>query len=135
MLMLCIMQEKLTHVTEGNEEGDAFEMLFKQLEEDLKNDDLSMDDIGDEISEEDMALLERELEGALDDFDGELLNSDTAETPAVNEAEKTSKDGNDGPLNLRTWQLNKLARALKTGRRKTSVRVLSLILIYWLFRV
>lgn len=57
-------------------------MLLKQLEEDLKN---------DEISEEDMALLERELEGALDDFDAELLNSDTVETP-------TSKDGNDGPL-------------------------------------
>ncbi|XP_050884882.1 protein OVEREXPRESSOR OF CATIONIC PEROXIDASE 3 [Lathyrus oleraceus] len=108
-------------------------MLFKQLEEDLKNDDLSMDDIGDEISKEDMALLERELEGALDDFDGELLNSDTVETPAVNEAEKISKDGNDGPLNLRTWQLNKLARALKTGRRKTECK--SLILIYCLFRV
>lgn len=135
MCMLCILQKKLTPVTEENEEEeeDAFELLFKQLEEDLKNDDLSIDDIDDEISEEDMALLERELEGVLGDFDGELLNSDTEETPAGNEAEKTSKLGNDDLLNLRTWQLNKLARALKTGRRKMSVRVLSLILICCLF--
>ncbi|XP_058785870.1 protein OVEREXPRESSOR OF CATIONIC PEROXIDASE 3-like [Vicia villosa] len=119
-------KKKLTPVTEENEEEeDAFELLFKQLEEDLKKDDSSMDDFGDEISEEDMALLERELEGVLGDFDGELLNSDTAETPAANEAEKTSKLGNDDLLNLRTWQLNKLARALKTGRRKLSIKTLA----------
>ena len=45
---------------------DAFELLFKQLEEDLKRGDLPEDD--DEITEEDMALLERELENALGDF-------------------------------------------------------------------
>ncbi|KAL5074303.1 hypothetical protein RYX36_013287 [Vicia faba] len=101
-----INKEKITHVTEGNEEEDAFEMLFKQLEEDLKNDDDSVD----ETSEEDMALFERELQGVLGDFD---------------DAEKTGKGGNDNSLNLRTWQLNKLARALKNGRRKTSIKTLA----------
>ncbi|CAK8568643.1 unnamed protein product [Lathyrus sativus] len=117
-------KKKLTHVTEGNEEEeDAFELLFKQLEEDLKNDDLSIDDMDDddEITEEEMAMLEGDLEALLGDFDGESLNSDTAET----QNEKTSKDGSDNSLNLRTWQLNKLARALKAGRRKISIKTLA----------
>nr|GLL47004.1 protein OVEREXPRESSOR OF CATIONIC PEROXIDASE 3-like [Ipomoea trifida] len=48
--------------------------LFRQLEEDLKNDNLSLDDDDDEITEEDLANLERELEEALkdDELSGEL---------------------------------------------------------------
>jgi len=103
---------------------DPFELLFKQLEEDLKNDDdlskVDSDD-DDEISEEDFALLERELEGVLGEFDAELLNTDITETQADNDVEKSSGDGNENSLKLRTWQLNILARALKTGRRKLSV--------------
>lgn len=123
----------MTHVTKGKEEEeeeeeDAFELLFKQLEEDLKNDDdLSKDDSDedDEISEEDFALLERELEGVLGDFDAELLNTDISETQGDNDVEKSIGDGNENSLKLRTWQLNMLARALKTGRRKLSIKALA----------
>ncbi|XP_045806093.1 protein OVEREXPRESSOR OF CATIONIC PEROXIDASE 3-like isoform X3 [Trifolium pratense] len=115
---------------QGNdEEEDAFELLFKQLEEDLKNDDGGDDDDDDDITEEEMALFEHELEGLLgeldDDDDDELSDSDSSETEADNDAEKTSADGNENSLKLRTWQLNKLARALKTGRRKISVKALA----------
>jgi len=123
------LQKRLTHVTEGNDEEDPFELLFKQLEEDLKNDDdLSKDDgDDDEISEEEFALLERELEGVLGEFDPELLNTDISETQGDNDVEKSSGDGNENSLKLRTWQLNKLARALKTGRRKLSVSLLNFV--------
>lgn len=127
----------MTHVTKGKEEEeeeeeDAFELLFKQLEEDLKNDDdLSKDDSDedDEISEEDFALLERELEGVLGDFDAELLNTDISETQGDNDVEKSIGDGNENSLKLRTWQLNMLARALKTGRRKLSVSLLNFLFL------
>lgn len=128
--MLYISQQKKSrdHVTKDDEDGvDAFELLFKQLEEDLKRGDLSDDDGEDEISEEDMALLERELENALGDFDGELLNSDVIdiETGGDPENDDDIEDGGDErSLNLRNWQMKKLARALKAGRRKTSVSVL-----------
>ena len=128
--MLYISQQKKSrdHVTKDDEDGvDAFELLFKQLEEDLKRGDLSDDDGEDEISEEDMALLERELENALGDFDGELLNSDVIdiETGGDPENDGDIEDGGDErSLNLRNWQMKKLARALKAGRRKTSVSVL-----------
>jgi hypothetical protein len=126
--MLCIfIQKKISHVTEGNdEEEDAFELLFKQLEEDLKNDDSSKEDGDDDITEEEMALFERELEGLLGEFEAELSNSDSSETEEADndDAEKSSSDGNENPLKLRTWQLNRLAKALKTGRRKISVSVL-----------
>jgi hypothetical protein len=126
---LFFLQKKLSHVTEGNdEEEDAFELLFKQLEEDLKNDDSSKDDgdDDDDITEEEMALFERELEGLLGEFEAELSNSDSSETEEADndDAEKSSSDGNENPLKLRTWQLNRLARALKTGRRKISVSFL-----------
>ena len=118
---------------------DAFELLFKQLEEDLKRGDLPEDD--DEITEEDMALLERELENALGDFDAELLNSDVIDmetgTDSENDDDDDDDDDGDGDdvenddgggdersLNLKSWQMKKLARALKAGRRKTSVSVL-----------
>ncbi|KAK7410270.1 hypothetical protein VNO78_00927 [Psophocarpus tetragonolobus] len=124
------------HVTEGDEvDVDAFELLFKQLEEDLKRDDLSEDDGEDEISEEDMALLERELENALGNFDADLLNldvngSETSSDPEDDEDDDDDVDddddeGDERSLNLRSWQMKKLARALKAGRRKTSIKNLA----------
>ncbi|WVZ21353.1 hypothetical protein V8G54_008675 [Vigna mungo] len=120
------------HVTEGGEEDmDAFELLFNQLEQDLKRGDLSDDDGEDGITEEEMALLERELENALGDFDTELLNSDVIDVELGSGPENDDEDGDDdddgesqdgdeNPVNLKNWQMKKLARALKAGRRKTS---------------
>ncbi|KAF7830276.1 protein OVEREXPRESSOR OF CATIONIC PEROXIDASE 3 [Senna tora] len=121
------------HVKGGDEEEDAFELLFKQLEEDLKNDDMSLDDNDDEISEEDLAMLERELEEALGQDDPEMLNSilnDTEIDSDVNnkeeEEEEEDDDDKDGrSANLRNWQLRKLAKALKAGRRRTSIKSLA----------
>ncbi|OIW15023.1 hypothetical protein TanjilG_24132 [Lupinus angustifolius] len=118
------------HVTKGeDEEVDAFELLFKQLEEDLKNDDLSKDDDDDdnEITEEDLALLERELEDALGEYDPEILNVDTNDAEISNDSEEgnINDDGDEGSLKLRNWQLKKLAKALKAGRRKTSIKNLA----------
>jgi hypothetical protein len=55
---------------DGEDEDNAMEALFKQLEEDLENDDLSVDDDEDEISEEDMAMFEQELAEAIGDVAG-----------------------------------------------------------------
>jgi len=132
---------------------DAFELLFTQLEQDLKHADLSDDDGEDGITEEEMALLERELENALGDFDDELLNSDVIDIELGGDPENDDEDDDDDddddgddedgdgdaneredededekPLNLKNWQMKKLARALKAGRRKTSVSFLFTIL-------
>ncbi|KAI3506165.1 hypothetical protein L1887_28521 [Cichorium endivia] len=147
-------------------EEDAFEALFKQLEEDLKNDGLSFDDDDDEISEEDLIKLERELEEAL--ADDELLGLfddtvDVDEVPEVkvkdkktinkkvttvtevieeiesnnlkeeenededeNENENEDEDEDEeGPLELKRWQMRRLAYALKNGRRKTNIKNLA----------
>lgn len=151
-----------------NIEEDAFEALFKQLEEDLKNDGLSFDDDDDddEITEEDLIKLERELEEALaadDDLLGffddtqdhknqvdAVKNKKCTTVNAViekeieinklqqeeedeseyedeneNENENEDEDEDDGPLELKRWQLRRLAYALKDGRRKTSIKNLA----------
>ncbi|KAD5508021.1 hypothetical protein R6Q59_031310 [Mikania micrantha] len=158
----------------GNEEDieeDAFEALFKQLEEDLKNDGLTFDD-DDEISEEDLIKLERELEEALADdellglFDdaedeknevgvegkkvmnkkGTTVNEviekeiklnnieqeeeknqdeDESEYEDENEEEDEVEYEDEGILELKRWQLRRLAYALKDGRRKTSIKNLA----------
>uniref|UniRef100_A0A5B6YKY1 Homeobox domain-containing protein n=1 Tax=Davidia involucrata TaxID=16924 RepID=A0A5B6YKY1_DAVIN len=112
---------------------DAFEALFNQLEEDLKNDDQSSDDGDDEISEEDLAKLERELEEAFGD--DELLRAldSTESSKNDNEANEEEEDDGDGddddgdeiPVKLKNWQLRRLAYALKNGRRKTSIKNLA----------
>ncbi|KAK9279912.1 hypothetical protein L1049_013596 [Liquidambar formosana] len=121
---------------EDDLDEDAFEALFNQLEEDLKNDDLSIDDNDDEISEEDLVRLERELEEALGD-DVELLgmlNSTAEDIESDSDAkeEQHNEDDNDEeeeeeerPVKLKNWQLRRLASALKTGRRKTSIKSLA----------
>jgi hypothetical protein len=114
--------------TDGGDDDDddddyegGLEALFKQLEEDLKNDDISVDDDDDEeISEEDMARFEQVLAEAIGDIEG-------ADEPAVDSASGSIVDGSDEVTDaverpeLKNWQLKRLARALKIGRRKTSV--------------
>ncbi|KAI3823817.1 hypothetical protein L1987_05260 [Smallanthus sonchifolius] len=170
-------KQGLRRNTVGKEEDieeDAFEALFKQLEEDLKNDGLSFDD-DDEITEEDLIKLERELEEALADdellglFDDtedektevgvkgekvinkkgttvneviekeiEITNLEKEEEKNKDEDESEYEDENgdededegegeeeDGPLELKRWQLRRLAYALKDGRRKTSIKNLA----------
>ncbi|KAL8498823.1 hypothetical protein ACS0TY_021962 [Phlomoides rotata] len=117
---------------------DAFEALFLQLEEDLKNDELFGNDGGDEdISEEDLAKLEQELAEALEDDDllgafasvalGGRKSEDEDEDNDVPDDEDGSEidDDDDVPLKLKNWQLRRLAYALKNGRRKTSIKNLA----------
>jgi hypothetical protein len=112
--------------TDGADEDDdddegGLEALFKQLEEDLKNDDLSVeDDDEEEISEEDMARFGQVLAEAIGDIEG-------TNEPAVDLVSGSIVDGSDEVTDaverpeLKNWQLKRLARALKIGRRKTSV--------------
>jgi hypothetical protein len=112
--------------TDGGDDDDdddegGLEALFKQLEEDLKNDDLSVEDDDDEeISEEDMARFEQVLAEAIGDIEG-------ADEPAVDSVSGSIVDCTEEITEavvqpeLKNWQLKRLARALKIGRRKTSV--------------
>ncbi|KAJ7958758.1 protein OVEREXPRESSOR OF CATIONIC PEROXIDASE 3 [Quillaja saponaria] len=105
---------------------DAFEALFRQLEEDLKNDDLPFDDGDDKISEEAVAKLERELENALGDDDAEMLSSDVVDNAeGSHDTEEDDDKEDEKPVKLRNWQLRRLAIALKAGRRKTSIKSLA----------
>ncbi|MBA0584900.1 protein OVEREXPRESSOR OF CATIONIC PEROXIDASE 3 [Gossypium raimondii] len=130
-----LKKEKKKGLVEKEEEdfeGDPFEALFKQLEEDLKNDNPDMeddDDEGDEINEEDIDRLANELAEAFGDFDFEGFSS--APNDAKEEVEDDGEeDGNDDeveerPVKLKNWQLRRLAAALKVGRRKTSIKTLA----------
>ncbi|KAA8525437.1 hypothetical protein F0562_007296 [Nyssa sinensis] len=104
---------------------DAFEALFNLLEEDLKNDDQSTDDGDDEISEEDLARLERDLAEAFGD--DELLGAleATEDNKSDNEAEEDDDDDEERPVKLKNWQFRRLAYALKNGRRKISIKNLA----------
>ncbi|OVA00463.1 Homeobox domain [Macleaya cordata] len=115
---------------------DAIEALFNQLEEDLRNDP-SLDDGDEELSEEDLARLEKELEEALGDDDALLEmfkssaegmenNDDTEGEEEEEEVEEEEDDDEEErPLELKNWQLRRLASALKIGRRKTSIKSLA----------
>ncbi|KAJ7966158.1 protein OVEREXPRESSOR OF CATIONIC PEROXIDASE 3 [Quillaja saponaria] len=121
-------KKNLTHndAKEGADvEDDAFEALFRQLEEDLKNDDLPLDDSDDEISEEDLAMLERELEDALGEDDTEILSSAVGNAESSNDTKEDDDKEDEKPVKLRNWQLRRLATALKAGRRKTSIKSLA----------
>ncbi|XP_038712422.1 protein OVEREXPRESSOR OF CATIONIC PEROXIDASE 3-like isoform X2 [Tripterygium wilfordii] len=115
---------------EENEEDvdeDAFEALFGMLEEDLKKDGVTADD-DEDISEEDLEKLQRELEEAFDDVDDVgILNSASGD---MDREENTEEDADideeeEEPVKVKNWQLRRLARALKTGRRKTSIKSLA----------
>lgn len=111
---------------------DAFEALFRQLEEDLKNDHPSALDGEEDISEEDLALLERELEEALGDeelqkaFSSSVDESEleTEKGVDIDEEEDDYDDEEEKKVVLKNWQIRRLAYALKNGRRKTSVSTL-----------
>ncbi|KAK4783393.1 hypothetical protein SAY86_007767 [Trapa natans] len=103
-------------------DDDAFEALFKQLEEDLKNDeDLSFDDDDVEITEDDFARLENELKEALG-VDDDIENFD--DTGDSVEEDEDDEDV-ERPVELRRWQLRRLASALKAGRRKANIKTLA----------
>ncbi|KAG6698291.1 hypothetical protein I3842_08G012900 [Carya illinoinensis] len=104
---------------------DAFDALFSQLEEDLKNDGLSLDDEDDEISEEDLARFEQELAEVLGDDDIEMAISAADDTESENDAEEDDDEEYERPVKLKNWQLRRLAAALKAGRRKTSIKTLA----------
>ncbi|CAM8913270.1 unnamed protein product [Rhodiola kirilowii] len=118
-------------------DGDAFEALFAQLEEDLKNDP-SIEDEDGELTEEELAKLESELEEAMMEDDDLFKMLSAAASVTENddddnngeeqdeEEDVEEEDGNeDKSVKLKSWQLRRLARALKVGRRKTSIKSLS----------
>lgn len=88
-----------------------------------------MDD--DDITEEDLAKLERELEEALKD--DELLGgidsiaNENIESSMAEDEEAVAEDANEDDededmlVKLKNWQLKKLAYALRKGRRKLNV--------------
>lgn len=119
--MYFVQQKILSRNDDDDVDEDAFEALFSQLEEDLKNDDLSLDDGDDEISEEDLARLEQELAEALGDDDIGMSSSPADDSEGDNNAEEDDDEKEERPVKLRNWQLRRLALALKAGRRKTSV--------------
>ncbi|EPS67182.1 hypothetical protein M569_07595, partial [Genlisea aurea] len=127
---------KLIQENEEDDEDldvDAFEALFQQLEDDLKNDELNGDeDADDDMDEVDLANLEKELASALEDDD--LLGAlDYSSDGEINETEdndlpddKVEEDEEvDMPVKLKNWQIRRLAYALKNGRRKTAIKSLA----------
>ncbi|KAL5729531.1 hypothetical protein ACHQM5_002469 [Ranunculus cassubicifolius] len=110
-------------IEEGDFDEDAIEALFNLLEEDLKN-DLSLEDGDEELTEEDLAKLEKELEEALgsDEETSGMLDEDDDDE---DDAEGEEDDEEEAPVVLKKWQLRRLASALKTGRRKTSIKSLA----------
>ncbi|CAK7353620.1 unnamed protein product [Dovyalis caffra] len=109
---------------------DAFEALFDMLEEDLKNDDLSVGDVDDDLSEEDLEKLQHELEEALgvgggDDDEVEMVNSVGDDVEHDDGEDEEEDEEEERPVTLKNWQLRRLARVLKTGRRKASIKSLS----------
>ncbi|KAL6839443.1 hypothetical protein ACP4OV_030713 [Aristida adscensionis] len=108
---------------EDDGDDDALEALFKQLEEDLENDNLSADD-DDEISEEDMAQFEKELAEAIGDVAGVDESAGDSLPNSGDYGTDDRIDGSEQP-ELKSWQLRRLSRALKIGRRKTSIKNLA----------
>ncbi|KAF5191469.1 Overexpressor of cationic peroxidase [Thalictrum thalictroides] len=125
-----------------NVDEDPIEALFNLLEEDLKN-DLSSGE-GDDVTEDDLAKLERELEAAFgndDELSGMLTYSENSETDDDDDNDEEDDDADDNddddeandddddeeerPIELKKWQLRRLASALKIGRRKTSIKSLA----------
>jgi hypothetical protein len=95
-------------------ELDILNDFFSQLEKDINNHEQSEDNL--EIDEEDVLKFEKELTQALGEA-GIDLEDDDSDNEGINE----ENDLIQLPQ-LKTWQMRKLARALKMGRRKASVR-------------
>ncbi|KAL6212097.1 hypothetical protein ACLB2K_017318 [Fragaria x ananassa] len=130
-----IKKKSAARNAEEEVDGDAIDALFSLLEEDLRNDGVSLDDDGedDEISEEDLARLEEELAeafGAIDEVDDEDEDGhdDVIQSSATEEEEEDEDEDEDEvevAVKLKTWQFRRLASALKVGRRKTSIKNLA----------
>lgn len=133
MLCLWFCQKNVANEEEADVDGDAFEALFTQLEEDLKNDP-SIEDEDGELTEKELAKLQSQLEEAmLEDDDlfnmlgaaaGDAMYDDNDEEEEDGELEGEDEeevDDEDKSVKLKSWQLRRLARALKVGRRKISV--------------
>ncbi|RZC92032.1 hypothetical protein C5167_027921 [Papaver somniferum] len=132
-------EQQQQHKQEQQE--DAIEALFNQLEEDLKS-DASFADGDDDLTEEDLARLEKELKEAFGE-DADLFemlqlseeniqNSDDAEDGEEDEEDEEEEEIDDddeeeeeSPVQLKNWQLRRLATALKIGRRKISIQTLA----------
>lgn len=105
---------------EGEEEDeeeaakDALEAFFSQLEKDFNNHNPSEDN--EEIKDEDVVRFQKEISQALGDS-GVELDEDGLNLLGLGEEEDVIQ-----LPQLRTWQMRKLARALKIGKRKASVR-------------
>ncbi|RWW47128.1 hypothetical protein BHE74_00046910 [Ensete ventricosum] len=130
MFELLILTEIYCQSTEQNSDWagddideDAFEALFSQLEEDLKNDNLLSDDVDDDISEEDLARLEQELEEALGVGDNDDISGISPSSGHLGSDEDDEYE--DRRPKLKNWQMRRLAHALKIGRRKTSIKSLA----------
>lgn len=130
-----IHKKTLSHKNREDDDidEDAFEALFSQLEEDLKNDGLIGDDGEDDfLGEEELAKLEHELAEALEEDEligtlGSLAYGDNGNEDVEEEADNVDDDGveEESPIKLKNWQSRRLAYALKTGRRKTSIKNLA----------
>lgn len=112
-------------IKDNDEEDDPFEALFSLLEEDLKNDDSTIEDDDEEIDEEDLDKLATELAEALGDVDMDMSDTATDGTESDNNEAHKEEEEEQREVKLKNWQLRKLAYALKTGRRKVSVSVLT----------
>ncbi|KAE8788631.1 protein OVEREXPRESSOR OF CATIONIC PEROXIDASE 3 [Hordeum vulgare] len=121
---VVVAEDDIDGGDEDDDDEGGLEALFKQLEEDLKNDDLSVEDDDDnEISEEDMARFEQVLAEAMGDID-----VDESAVDLVPSSEVVDNDEVADPVvkpELKSWQLRRLARALNIGRRKTSIKNLA----------
>uniref|UniRef100_A0A2P2JVV4 Homeobox domain-containing protein n=1 Tax=Rhizophora mucronata TaxID=61149 RepID=A0A2P2JVV4_RHIMU len=111
---------------------DAFEALFATREEDIQNgSSLFGEDGGDNLSDEDLDKLQSELQEALgigNDDDVEMIYSERGDIKDGNgagEDDDKEEEGEERPLKLKTWQLRRLASALKIGRRKISIKSLA----------
>ncbi|CAM8964122.1 unnamed protein product [Rhodiola kirilowii] len=128
-------KEPLRRDVENSDGVDPFEALFGMLEEDLKNLDeelLGIDDEDEEdISPEELAKLEKELEAAIGESEElmQLLSLGGEEGGDVIDVglggESVDDDGEDVELELTDWQLKKLAVAAKAGKRRTDIKSLA----------
>ncbi|CAN6721116.1 unnamed protein product [Malus baccata var. baccata] len=129
-----LANKEVKEVEEEDVDEDAIDALFRLLEEDLKNDDASFDD--EDLTEEELAKLEQEVAEALgvdgDDDDDEEEEEEededddgVAESYAEEDEEVVEEEEEETPVKLKTWQMRRLAAALKVGRRKTSIKTLA----------
>ncbi|XP_078177006.1 protein OVEREXPRESSOR OF CATIONIC PEROXIDASE 3-like isoform X2 [Carex rostrata] len=108
---------------EGEEEDeeeaakDALEAFFSQLEKDFNNHNPLEDN--EEIKDEDVVRFQKEISQALGES-GVELDEDGLNLLGLGEEEDVIQ-----LPQLRTWQMRKLARALKIGKRKASIKKLS----------